>query len=198
VARGRAARRGDRGGGGIPAVRATPRRLTLATSAVAGAVALVVWRIIAAPSSGSAQVVGIVGGLGAAVVLLAVAVPVSTALPWALLALAAAYGLGLPVHVGSTDQATVYGLGLLAVAELAYGSLQAITRVRGEPGTWRVRLGALLGVVVATLVADSVTIDSARLSTGDAFLLVVAAAGVVLLVGAIAALVAGRRTGRDA
>jgi len=150
-----------------------------------------------ASTGSSAEVAAIVGGVGAAAIALAVAARLPSALGWGLAGLAAAYGLGLPVHVGSADQAAVYGLGMLATAELAYASLTAVTRVKGEPGTWRVRLSALLGVVVATLVADEVTIGSARLSTGDAFLLVLATSGVVLLVATIAVLVSGRRAGPD-
>lgn len=156
------------------------------------------WRVAIAPTAGNAKVVGIVGGVGAVLVVLAVAARAPAVIPSGLAGLAAAYGLGLPVHVGSSDQAAVYGLGLLATAELSYASLQALTRVEGEPGTWRVRLASWLGVLVATLIADEVTIGSARLSTGDAFLLVVATSGLVLLVAAITLLVAGRRPNRDA
>jgi LPXTG-motif cell wall-anchored protein len=65
--------------------------------------------------------------------------------------------------------------------------------VGGEPGTRRIRVSALLGVVAATLVLDQVTVGSARVSTGDASLLVLATAGIVVLVAAIAGMVAGRR-----
>jgi hypothetical protein len=157
------------------------------------AVALVAWRVAVAPSMSNAQIVGITGGLGCLLLVVALAAPAPEAIPWGLACLAASYGLGLPVHAGSADQAAAYGIALLAAAELGYASLNARTAVGGEPGTRRIRVSALLGVVAATLVLDQVTVGSARVSTGDASLLVLATAGIVVLVAAIAVMVAGRR-----
>ena len=134
-----------------------------------------------------------VGGCGVVLLALALLLSVPELLTWALAGLAAAYGLGLPVHAGSAVQAAGYGLGLFAVAELGYASFERITRVRGEPGTGRGRLVVLLGVVGATLAVDRVAIGSAGLPAGGDLLLATAVGGVVLLVATVAALVTRHR-----
>jgi hypothetical protein len=127
----------------------------------------------------------LIGGLGVVLLIGALALHVADLALWALLVLAGTYCLGIPVHVSTAAQATLYGLGLLAVAELSYLSFDQITWVRGEAGTQRRRLGLLALVVAGTLAVDRVAIGSAGLAVGDDLLLAAAVAGMLLIVGVV-------------
>jgi hypothetical protein len=167
--------------------------MILATSSILIAAGLVVWRAVVAPTSGNAAIVAGVGGCGMLALVPALLRFVSDLVPWALCALAGAYGVGLPVHVGSVSEAAGYGIGIFLVAEFAYASYDNVTRVKGEPGTRAPALVLLLAIVAASLLLDEVAVGSSRLATDSGLLLVTAVASVVLLFALLAGLVRGRR-----
>jgi hypothetical protein len=165
----------------------------LAASSIVVAAGLVAWRAVVAPTSGNAGIVVAVGGSGALVLVPALIRFYSELIPWALCALTVAYGVGLPVHVGSTGEAAGYGVGMFVVAELAYASYDNVTQVKGEPGTRAPALVLALTVIVTSLLLDVVAVGSSHLATNSGLLLVTAIASVVLLFTLLTALVRGRR-----
>ncbi|MFL6138862.1 MAG: hypothetical protein ACJ74O_13835 [Frankiaceae bacterium] len=162
------------------------------------AIGLVLWRAVAAESKQGSNIVLLIGGAGVLLLLVAIALHLPDLTLWALLVLAGAYCLGIPVHASTAPQAAGYGLGLLGTAELSYLSYEQITWVRGERGTQRRRAGLLAGVVVATLAVDQVAIGSAGLSVGGDLLLAAAFGGMLLIVGVtVTAVLSLVSTGRD-
>jgi hypothetical protein len=118
--------------------------------------------------------------------------------PASLGALGGFYGLQLAVDDAPVDLAApLVAAGLVAVAELAYWSLEERERIEGEPGDAFRRLGYLAGLVLATFVVASLllaTVDAAR-TEGLAIDLLGAGAAVAVL---LAIAFAGRQSLRPA
>ena len=86
-------------------------------------------------------------------------VPISIAL------LGAAYATQLGVDDAPLDvKAPLFGAGLLVTAELAYWSLEERDRVESDPGEWLRRLGVVVALGLAALVAGGALLATADLA----------------------------------
>ena len=166
----------------------------MAGASVAGDAGLVLWRALDSPTAGNTGVVSLAGSLSVLLLAVAVSQPQPPLLVWALGGLAVTYGLGLPVHAGSLAEAAGYGIGLFAIAEAAYWSLELTTPVGGAPATRRPRWLLIAAVALVAALADDLAFGAAYFSSGGGLLLTAAVAATVLLVGVVAALVHLGRT----
>ena len=124
------------------------------------------------------------GLAAAAIVLLALGVawPLPSLLPWPLVVLAAAYTWNL--GGGSIDQwAPVYAGGFLAVAELAYWSIELRGRAQDAERLTERRAALIAGLALLTVLAGGLVLaaTSLRIGSGVATDVLGAAAAVVAL-----------------
>jgi hypothetical protein len=148
VGRRDSARRGDRGGEGIPASGAARASVGAALGAVAAAAGLGAWLSLV-PEGPSAYGTGIAGALAVLVLAAGLVLRWASTIPSALVLLGGGYALFLAVEDVALDlRAAAIAAVLLLIAELAYWSLELRANVTDEPGSYWRRIGmlALLGL----------------------------------------------------
>lgn len=156
---------------------------------MAGAVALVTWRLVDSPSSGNRGLVALFGGMTVLVLALGLVQWSTAPVGWSIAGLAVTYAVGLPVHAGSLGESAGYGVGMFLVAETAYLCLERVPSVRGERGTVRGRLTLVFAVALGAVVMTELAYGAAYASQGGGLLLTAAVTAGLILVGGVAALV---------
>jgi hypothetical protein len=174
------ARGGARGGEGIQASSQILARLGAALGALVGA-AVIGAEIVLTAHANRPELAGLAA---AALVLLALGLawPFPSLLPWPLVVLAGAYAWKL--GDGGLDQwAPVYAGGLLAIAELAYWSVELRGRARDTERLTERRLALIAALALLSVAAGGLVLaaTSVRIGGGVAADLVGAAAAVVAL-----------------
>jgi hypothetical protein len=187
-----AARGGARGGGTIQAASEIRTRVAVALASVALAAGIGAALVLTAGSYRLA-VLGIVSG---AVLLLcvALALPFPSLVPWPLVALAGAYALRL--GGGDVDQsAPIYAGGLLAVAELAYWSVELRGRAHDAERLTERRATLIAALTLLSVAAGGLVLAATSIEIGSG--IAIDLLGVAAAVGSLAVVAALARSRRE-
>jgi hypothetical protein len=189
VAARRAARGPDSGGDEIQALRQSRARLTLGTSAVAGAALLAAFGALAAERL--EWLLAGTGAVGVLVLLAALVLRMPGLVAPALVVLSGEYaGLFLVRNETVDVRAPLYGIGLLLVAELAFAALE-LRAGKPEPGLLVRRAALVVTLALGGVLAGAVVLAAATVplegGVGLEAVGVVAAVGALLLLGRLAA-----------
>jgi hypothetical protein len=132
-----------------------------------------------------APVTGVIGGLGAVLLLFALLRRVDDAMPWALVLLGGAYAIPLFVRGSAIDEgAPLVAAGLLLCSELAAWSFDERWRIKAERVVVVARGTAVALLVLAGLGASALVVALAAAPIGGGLAwTVLGAAAVVLVVG---------------
>jgi hypothetical protein len=122
------------------------------------------------------------GGLAALAVAIVMRWP--GAIPWAILAVGAAYLAGREGKAVVDGWATVVGAALLVAAELAAWSIEHDARIRTQRSLALRRVGTLVALVAGALLVNFLLLATAAVAASSGVLL--AAAGVAAAVSAVA------------
>lgn len=135
-----------------------------------------------------------IGGLGAVALVVVLVRAAEDLLAWAVLPLAAAYGISIVADRHAVDQtAPLVAVGLLLCCELAAWSLDARWRIAAEEAVVRRRALALGALVLAGLAASTAVVAIAVAPAGNGLSWTVA--GAAAAVGAVGIGVAASRRG---
>ena len=150
MAGGDAARRADRGGDRIPALRPSQPRLATSAAALVVLAALATYPVVAVDER--KDVAAGIGAAALALLALALARRITALVPWPIALAGAGYAVMLALNADATDAAApLYAAGLLLAAELAYWSLEA-RGVPEERGLLPLRVGVIAACCLGTIV----------------------------------------------
>ena len=135
-----------------------------------------------------AEVVGIVGVAGGALMAFALCTRWRSVFPWGIALVGASYGVFLGIHNGPVDQwAPAVAAALLVAAELGFWSLER-SPSRSEGAVLLRRVGGLAGAAVVTGLTGSLVLVAATGASGGVPLEAAGVGAAVLAVAAIARL----------
>ena len=135
-----------------------------------------------------AEVVGIVGVAGGALMAFALCTRWRSVFPWGIALVGASYGVFLGIHNGPVDQwAPAVAAALLVAAELGFWSLER-SPSRSEGAVLLRRVGGLAGAAVVTALIGSLVLVAATGASGGVPLEAAGVGAAVLAVAAIARL----------
>jgi hypothetical protein len=172
----------SRGGAGIPSLRPARARLITAAGALAALGGVVAYAI---STGGRLELVaGALGLGGLAALAVAIVLRWPAAIPWAVLAVGAAYLTGRERKPVVDGWAAVVGAALLVAAELAAWSIEHDARINAERALVVRRIATLAALLAAALLVNFILLGTAGLAASASVLL--ATVGVAAAVASVA------------